>query len=149
MALRPAELILNSDGSLYHLNLLPEDLAPTIITVGDPERVPLVSRYFDKIELQKGKREFITHTGYLGGRRLSVVSTGIGTDNIDIVINEIDALFNINLKDGTPQADRQALNFIRIGTSEPYSRISPWTRRSSVPMQLALMDSPIFMKIRP
>ena len=87
-----SELILNADGSIYHLNLLPEDLASTVITVGDPDRVAKVSKYFDRIELKKGKREFITHTGYLGNKRLTVISTGIGTDNIDIVLNELDAL---------------------------------------------------------
>lgn len=112
-----SELILNQDGSVYHLNLLPEDIAEQIIFVGDQERVPLVSRYFDKIETKKGKREFITHTGYLNGQRISVVSTGIGTDNIDIVINEIDALFNIDLATRMLKSEVKSVDIIRIGTS--------------------------------
>lgn len=85
------DLILNADGSLYHLNLLPGDVADTVILVGDQDRVGEVSKHFDQLELTKGKREFITHTGRIGNKRLSVVSTGIGTDNIDIVLNELDA----------------------------------------------------------
>lgn len=112
-----SELILNQDGSVYHLNLLPEDIAETIIFVGDQERVPLVSKYFDKIEVKKGKREFITHTGHLGGKRISVVSTGIGTDNIDIVINEIDALFNVDLHTKSLKEKIKNVDIIRIGTS--------------------------------
>ncbi|WP_207420785.1 nucleoside phosphorylase [Desertivirga brevis] len=112
-----ADLILNPDGSVYHLNLLPEDIADTIITVGDPDRVSEVSAFFDKLELKKGKREFITHTGYIGKKRLSVVSTGIGTDNIDIVINELDALVNIDLKTRKEKAKKKSLEIIRIGTS--------------------------------
>src|SRR5574343_53167 len=92
-----SELVLNGDGSIYHLHLRPEELADTIILVGDQNRVPLVSKYFDKLEVQRSKREFVTHTGYIGNKRLSVVSTGIGTDNIDIVLNELDALANVNL----------------------------------------------------
>ena len=112
-----SDLIINSDGSIYHLNLLPEDLADTVITVGDPERVPEVSRYFDHVELRKGKREFITHTGYIGNKRLSVVSTGIGTDNIDIVFNELDALKNIDFETRQVKPERSVLDLIRIGTS--------------------------------
>src|SRR4051812_47908312 len=92
------DLILNADGSAYHLNLLPGDVADTVITVGDQDRVGEITRYFDHIELKKGKREFITHTGRIGNRRLTVISTGIGTDNIDIVLNELDALVNIDFK---------------------------------------------------
>src|SRR5690606_20210015 len=112
-----SELILNADGSIYHLNLLPEDLAETVITVGDPERAAKVSKYFDHIEVKKGKREFITHTGYVGSKRLSVVSTGIGTDNIDIVLNELDALVNIDLQRRLVKTELTALEIIRIGTS--------------------------------
>lgn len=112
-----SELILNEDGSIYHLNLLPEDIANTIITVGDPERVATVSQYFDRIELKKGKREFVTHTGYLNNKRISVVSTGIGTDNIDIVFNELDALVNIDFKTRTVKNKLQSLEIVRIGTS--------------------------------
>lgn len=111
------ELILNADGSIYHLNILPDDLADTIIFVGDPDRVPLVSKYFDKIEIKKGKREFVTHTGLLRGQRLSVISTGIGTDNIDIVINEIDALVNVDFSTKTLKDKLKSVDIIRIGTS--------------------------------
>ncbi|TLP81418.1 nucleoside phosphorylase [Maribacter sp. ACAM166] len=117
MQLRPAELILNQDGSIYHLNLHPEDIATTIITVGDPDRVHQVSNYFDTVELKKGKREFITHTGYKNGKRLSVISTGIGTDNIDIVLNELDALVNIDFKTRNLKKIHTKLRIIRIGTS--------------------------------
>ncbi|MDA9554869.1 nucleoside phosphorylase [Pelobium sp.] len=112
-----ADLIINPDGSIYHLNLLPEDIADTIITVGDPDRVDEVSKYFDSIEIKKGKREFITHTGYLGKKRITVISTGIGTDNIDIVFNELDALANINFKTRIVNDELKQLDIIRIGTS--------------------------------
>ncbi|QNL48609.1 nucleoside phosphorylase [Olivibacter sp. SDN3] len=113
------DIILNADGSIYHLNLLPEDVADIIITVGDPERVAEVSKYFDSIELKKGKREFITHTGFIGRKRISVISTGIGTDNIDIVLNELDILVNIDLSTRTtkPKETFRSLHIIRIGTS--------------------------------
>lgn len=112
-----SELILNPDGSIYHLNLFPEDIASTIITVGDPERVAEVSKYFDSIEVKKAKREFHTHTGYLAGKRLTVISTGIGTDNIDIVLNELDALANIDFASRQINSEKKQLGFIRIGTS--------------------------------
>lgn len=112
-----SELILNPDGSIYHLNLLPEDIADTIIFVGDQDRVPLVSQYFDSVEVRKGKREFITHSGMLRGKRISVISTGIGTDNIDIVLNEIDALVNVDFKTKTIKDEMRSVNIIRIGTS--------------------------------
>ncbi|MCZ2277804.1 MAG: nucleoside phosphorylase [Bacteroidia bacterium] len=112
-----SELILNPDGSIYHLHLLPEDISTTIINVGDPDRVCTVSSFFDKIEVKKQKREFITHTGTYKGKRLTVISTGIGTDNIDIVYNELDALVNIDLKTRTIKDKHTALNLIRIGTS--------------------------------
>ncbi|RRQ48418.1 phosphorylase [Maribacter algicola] len=117
MRLSPSELILNADGSIYHLNLLAEDIADTIITVGDPDRVVEVSRHFDSIEIKKGKREFLTHTGFLKGKRISVISTGIGTDNIDIVLNELDALVNIDFATRKVRENRIRLKFIRIGTS--------------------------------
>lgn len=117
MSLEPSELILNADRSVYHLNLRPGDLAGTIILVGDPERVPQVSRLFDSVELTRAKREFTTHTGFLGKRRLSVVSTGIGTDNIDIVLNEIDALFNIDFETRQTKEELTRLRLVRIGTS--------------------------------
>lgn len=117
MQLSASELILNADNSIYHLNLLPEDLAETVIVVGDQNRVPLVSKYFDTIEIEKGKREFITHTGTLNGIRISVVSTGIGADNIDIVMNELDALVNIDFKTRKIKENKTSLDIIRIGTS--------------------------------
>ena len=112
-----AELILNSDGSIYHLNLLPEDVAPTVILVGDPGRVAKVSNFFDTIDVIKNKREFITHTGWFNKKRITVISTGIGTDNIDIVLNELDALVNVDLKTRIPKEELTSLNLIRIGTS--------------------------------
>lgn len=115
--LSESDLIINEDGSIYHLNLLPEDVAETVITVGDPDRVSEITKYFDKIELKKGKREFITHTGYLGHKRITVLSTGIGTDNIDIVLNELDALVNIDFKTREIKRELTSLNIIRIGTS--------------------------------
>lgn len=111
------DLILNPDGSIYHLNLLPEDIAGTVITVGDPDRVSEVSARFDSVELKKGRREFITHTGYVGKRRVTVLSTGIGTDNIDIVFNELDALANIDFGTRLPKENLTPLDIIRIGTS--------------------------------
>lgn len=116
-ALSPADLIINPDGSIYHLNLLPEDVAETIITVGDPDRVSEVSKHLDRIELKKGKREFMTHTGYLGKKRITIISTGIGTDNIDIVFNELDALVNIDFQTRTIKPKLTSLNIVRIGTS--------------------------------
>lgn len=105
------------NGSVYHLQLQPEQLAPNVILVGDPGRVPEVSKMFDSIECKVQNRELITHTGTLNGKRISVISTGMGTDNIDIVVNELDALVNIDLKTRTPKAERQSLNLVRIGTS--------------------------------
>lgn len=112
-----ADLILNPDGSVYHLNLLPGDLAETIILVGDPDRVAEVSKHFDRIELKKQKREFVAHTGYVGKKRLSVISTGIGAGDIDIVMNEVDALFNIDLNSRTIKNHHTKLEFIRLGTT--------------------------------
>ncbi len=117
MMIPESEMILNADGSIYHLNLCPEDLADTIIFVGDQDRVPLVSQYFDSVQVKKGKREFITHTGMLRGKRISVLSTGIGTDNIDIVMNEIDALVNIDFNTKTLKPELKHVDIIRIGTS--------------------------------
>lgn len=116
MQIEASELILNPDGSIYHLNLLPEDISDTIILVGDPDRVEEVSRYFDTIEIKKQKREFVTHTGYIGNKKLTCISTGIGTDNIDIVLTELDALVNIDLSTRTIKNTLTSLNFIRIGT---------------------------------
>ena len=112
-----SELIINSRGAIYHLDLRPEELGDTIITVGDPNRVEKVSKYFDKIEHKSNHREFITHTGRIGNNSLSVISTGIGTDNIDIVMNELDALANINFDKRLSNKDRKILKIIRIGTA--------------------------------
>jgi uridine phosphorylase len=112
-----SELIINKRGAIYHLDLRPEELAPTVITVGDPGRVETVSKHFDSIECKCDHREFVTHTGYVGKKRISVVSTGIGTDNIDIVLNELDALVNIDLETRMPKENLQKLDIVRIGTS--------------------------------
>jgi uridine phosphorylase len=117
MPIAESELILNSNGSIYHLNLKPENIADIIITVGDQDRVEMVSKHFDAIEFQTRKREFITHTGFFKGRRMTVISTGIGADNIDIVMNELDALANIDFKSRTVRKKLKTLNIIRIGTS--------------------------------
>ncbi|MFI5170892.1 MAG: nucleoside phosphorylase [Chitinophagales bacterium] len=113
----PSELILNKDGTVYHLHLHPEQIADTIITVGDPDRVKMVSKYFDSIEFINQSREFITHTGNIGNKRLTVISTGIGTDNIDIVLNELHLLKNFDLKQKTAKPQLTKLEIIRIGTS--------------------------------
>ena len=111
------DLILNQDGSIYHLHLHPGEAARDIILVGDPGRVERVSSLFDTIEIRKQNREFLTHTGYLSGIRITVLSTGIGTDNIDIVLNELDAIFNVDLATGTLKKELTRLNFIRVGTT--------------------------------
>jgi uridine phosphorylase len=114
-----SELILNADGTIYHLNLLPDHISDTILTVGDPARVAQVSRHFDSIEFEGTHREFVTHVGYYRGKRLTVLSTGMGTDNIDIVMNELDALVNIDFMSRTvrPHEERLSLRIIRLGTS--------------------------------
>src|SRR5688572_6382866 len=112
-----SELIINSRGAVYHLDLRPEELATNIITVGDPDRVGEVSKYFDTLELKRQHREFVSHTGIIGKKRITVVSTGIGTDNIDIVLNELDALINIDFETRFIKQDIKSLNIIRIGTS--------------------------------
>jgi uridine phosphorylase len=117
MPIKESELILNPDGSVYHLNLKPEHIADTIIFVGDQDRVAKITKHFDSIEFETQKREFKTQTGTYKGKRLTVISTGIGPDNIDIVMNELDALVNINLKTRKPKEKLTALNIVRIGTS--------------------------------
>jgi uridine phosphorylase len=116
-AIEESELILNSRGAVYHLDLRPDELATTVLTVGDPDRVKEVTRHFDAIEYQGQHREFVTHTGRIGQKRLTVVSTGIGTDNIDIVLNELDALVNIDLNSRTVKSQLTQLTIIRIGTT--------------------------------
>ena len=115
-AIGASELIINDRGAIYHLNVRPEEIADTIITVGDPERVAEVSKYFDRIEHKLAHREFITHTGYIGQKRISVLSTGIGPDNIDIALNEIDALANINFDSRTINDQKKSVSIIRMGT---------------------------------
>jgi uridine phosphorylase len=117
MAIQQSELILNPDGSVYHLNLKPENIAHDIIFVGDQDRVSKITKHFDSIEFSTQKREFKTETGIYKGKRLTVMSTGIGPDNIDIVINELDALVNIDLETRKPKKKLTSLNIIRIGTS--------------------------------
>jgi len=115
--LSESELILNEDGSIYHLQLRPGELAPIIFTVGDPQRVAKVSQYFDEVLIARQNREFTIHTGTLRGQRVSVLSTGMGTDNIDIVWNEIDALFNVDFETRTVRDDLQSVTWVRLGTS--------------------------------
>lgn len=117
MQIPDSELILNADGSIYHLHLLPHQIAEDIIVVGDPDRVPKISSFFDKIEYRVQKREFITHTGTCKGKRLSVISSGIGTDNVEILMTELDALVNIDLKKRVLKEHHTSLNIVRIGTS--------------------------------
>ncbi len=116
MYISEAELVLNPDGSIYHLNLHPEELADKVILVGDPDRVPFITRYFDRVETTKQRREFVTHTGELNGERFSVISTGIGVGSIDIVINELDALANIDFKSRQVKSEHKALTLLRLGT---------------------------------
>ncbi len=119
------DLILNNDGSVYHLNLLAKHISETIITVGDPSRVYRVSQYFDDIEFEMNKREFITHVGKFKGKRITVISTGIGTDNIEIFFTELDALINIDLKTREPRAKKKKLRVVRIGTSGSFQEDVP------------------------
>lgn len=112
-----SELIINSRGAVYHLDIHPDELAQTIITVGDPGRVPEVSKHFDQIECRNQHREFVSHTGRIGSKRLTVVSSGIGPDNIDIVMNELDALANIDFNSRTIKPELTSLQILRIGTS--------------------------------
>lgn len=112
-----SELIINSDGSIYHLHLKPENLASLVFTVGDPDRVPMVSKYFDQIDFKTQKREFVTHTGWKNGTRVTVLSTGMGTDNIEILMTELDALVNVDFETREVTSQKTSLQIIRIGTS--------------------------------
>jgi uridine phosphorylase len=112
-----SELIINNDGSIFHLHLTPDQIADNIILVGDPGRVATISDMFDSVEHKVQNREFVTHTGFYKGKRFSALATGIGTDNIDIVLNELDALVNIDLKTRMPKTEHKSLNLVRIGTS--------------------------------
>lgn len=111
------DLVLNPDGSVYHLNLLPKHISDTVIAVGDPSRVYTVSQHFDEVEFEMNKREFITHVGKYKGKRITVISTGIGTDNVEIFFSELDALVNVDLKTREPKSRKKKLKVIRIGTS--------------------------------
>jgi uridine phosphorylase len=133
MPIKESELILNPDGSVYHLNLKPEHISDTIIFVGDQDRVQKISKHFDVIEFETQKREFKTHTGTYKGKRLTVLSTGIGPDNIDIVMNELDALINIDLKTRKPKKNLKSLKIIRVGTSG--------SLQSDVPVDSFVMSS--------
>lgn len=115
--IRESELILNSDGSVYHLKIKPEHLADTVILVGDPGRVKMISAFFHEIDFQGQNREFIIHTGTYKGKRITAMSTGMGTDNIDIVLNELDALVNVDLENRKIKPQHRSLNLIRLGTS--------------------------------
>ena len=129
-----SELPLQGDGAIYHLDLHPHELADNVILVGDPGRVPLISGMFDTVEMFKQNRELITHTGTYKGKRISVISTGMGTDNIDIVLTELDALANVDLSTRTVKKEHRALNLVRIGTSgafNPNQSAEPSSRRLS------------------
>lgn len=115
-AIPASQLVLNNEGAVYHLGLHPEELADDVILVGDPGRVGEIATFFDKIELKRQNRELITCTGYFNGKRITVMSTGMGTDNLDIVMNELDTLANIDLKTRMPKEEHRSLNLIRIGT---------------------------------
>ena len=117
MKISETDLILNPDGGVYHLNLLPKNISDTIIAVGDPSRVYMVSQFFDEVEFEMNKREFITHVGKYKGKRITVISTGIGSDNVEIFFNELDALVNIDLKTREPKSRKKRLKVVRIGTS--------------------------------
>ncbi len=112
-----SELIINNDGTVYHLNLKPGDISDNIIAVGDPGRVYRVSKYFDSLDFEMNKREFITHTGTYKGKKLTVISTGMGTDNIEILMTELDALVNIDFKTREVKKRKKRLNIVKIGTS--------------------------------
>lgn len=112
-----SELIINDRGAVYHLDLRPEELGTTVVTVGDPDRVKEVSKYFDRVDIKRQHREFISHTGWVGKKRITVLSSGIGPDNIDIVLNELDALVNIDFESREIKKQLSVLNIIRLGTS--------------------------------
>ena len=116
-AIPASQLVLNGEGTVYHLALHPEELADDVILVGDPGRVDMIASYFEKIEVKRQNRELWSRTGYYNGKRITVLSTGMGTDNLDIVMNELDTLANIDLKTRMPKEEHRTLNLIRLGTS--------------------------------
>ncbi len=125
MKIKESELILNKDGSIYHVNLLPEHLADNVILVGDPNRVPKVSSFFDKIEYKREKREMVTHTGTFNGKRFTVISTGMGPDNIDIALTELDAVANVDFEKREIKKELSSLTFVRMGTSGSFQEDIP------------------------
>ncbi len=125
MKIKESELILNKDGSIYHVNLLPEHLADNVILVGDPNRVPKVSSFFDKIEYKREKREMVTHTGTFNGKRFTVISTGMGPDNIDIALTELDAVANVDFEKREIKKELRSLTFVRMGTSGSFQEDIP------------------------
>lgn len=144
MRIPESELIITDEGAIYHLDLKPSEIANTIITVGDPGRVAQVSKYFDEIEHKAEHREFITHTGKLNGKRISVVSTGIGPDNIDIVLNELDALVNIDFKTRTIKENLTSLKIIRLGTSGALQKEIPVDSMVASAYAIGLDNIPYF-----
>ena len=114
----PTDLIINPDGSSYHLAVRPDQLPDQLILVGDPERVPIVSSYFDRVDTKIHKREFVSHFGGLSGRRIGVISSGIGADNVEIVLNELDALANIDFQTRCVKSSHRSLDLIRLGTPQ-------------------------------
>ena len=121
-----SELIINDRGAVYHIDLRPDELGDTVVTVGDPDRVREVSKYFDKIEVKRQHREFISHTGYIGKKRITVLSSGIGPDNIDIVMNELDALANIDLQTRTIKSEKNHSILCVSALPVPFRPIYPW-----------------------
>ena len=146
MRIPESELIITDEGAIYHLDLKPSEIANTIITVGDPGRVSQVSKYFDEIEHKAEHREFITHTGTYKGKRISVVSTGIGPDNIDIVLNELDALVNIDFSTREIKEDLTSLNIIRLGTSGALQKDIPVDSMLASAYAIGLDNLPYFYR---
>ena len=146
MKIPESELIITDDGAIYHLDLKPSEIANTIITVGDPGRVAQVSKYFDEIEHRADHREFITHTGTYKGKRISVVSTGIGPDNIDIVLNELDALVNIDFSTREIKEELTSLNIIRLGTSGALQKEIPVDSMLASAYAIGLDNLPYFYR---
>ena len=144
-----SEMILNARGAIYHLNLKPDEIGNTVFLVGDPDRVQQVSKHFDKLEYKGEYREFITHTGLIGKKRLTVLSTGIGTDNVDIAINELDALVNIDLTTREIKTITSSLNLIRIGTSGSLQPEIPVDSFIASPHGLGIDNLLIFYRLEP
>ncbi len=146
MTIPESELIITDEGAIYHLDVKPSEIAETVLTVGDPGRVAQVSKYFDTIEYKAEHREFVTHTGTYKGKRMSVVSTGIGTDNIDIVLNELDALVNIDFKTRQVKEKHTQLTIIRLGTSGALQKDIPVDSMVASAYAIGLDNLPYFYK---